>query len=161
MLKPGDMAPEFILSDENGDEVSLTQLLQPGPIILYFYPADFTPGCTREACTFRDIHDDILGVGLRVVGVSPQDAESHARFKDEHNLPFPLICDPEKVAIKMYDVDGPFGKGVRRVTYLVTQGQKIQGALQADVMVGKHKEFIQKAIVLRESAGMKVENPSA
>jgi peroxiredoxin Q/BCP len=159
MLKPGDLAPEFFLSDENGNEVSLTQLLQPGPIILYFYPADFTPGCTKEACTFRDIHDDILSVGLRVVGVSPQDAETHARFKDEHNLPFTLLCDPEKVAIKMYDVDGPFGKGVRRVTYLVTQGQKIQDALQANVMVGKHKVFVQKAIVLRESAGMKVENP--
>ncbi len=159
MLKPGDLAPEFFLSDENGNEVSLTQLLQPGPIILYFYPADFTPGCTKEACTFRDIHDDILSVGLRVVGVSPQDAESHARFKDEHNLPFTLICDPENVATKMYDVDGPFGKGVRRVTYLITQGQKIQDALQADVMVGKHRAFVQKAIVLRESAGMKVENP--
>ncbi len=159
MLKPGDLAPEFFLSDENGDEVSLTQLLQPGPIILYFYPADFTPGCTKEACTFRDIHDDILSVGLRVVGVSPQDAESHARFKDEHNLPFTLLCDPEKVAIKMYDAVGPFGKGVRRVTYLVTQSQKIQDALQADVMVGKHKEFVQKAIVLRESAGMKVADP--
>jgi peroxiredoxin Q/BCP len=159
MLKPGDLAPEFFLSDENGNEVSLIQLLQPGPIILYFYPADFTPGCTKEACIFRDIHDDILSVGLRVVGVSPQDAETHARFKDEHNLPFTLICDPEKVAIKMYDVDGPFGKGVRRVTYLITQGQKIQDALQADVMVGKHRAFVQKAIVLRESAGMKVENP--
>jgi peroxiredoxin Q/BCP len=159
MLKPGDLAPEFFLPDENGNEVSLTQLLQPGPIILYFYPADFTPGCTKEACTFRDIHNDILSVGLRIVGVSPQDAETHARFKDEHNLPFTLLCDPEKVAIKMYDVDGPFGKGVRRVTYLVTQGQKIQDALQADVMVGKHRGFVQKAIVLRESAGMKVENP--
>ena len=158
MLKPGDLAPEFFLSDENGNEVSLTQLLQPGPIILYFYPADFTPGCTKEACTFRDIHDDILSVGLRVVGVSPQDAESHARFKDEHNLPFTLICDPEKVAIKMYDVDGPFGIGVRRVTYLVTQGQKIQDALQADVMINKHSEFIKKAIVLRESAGITAAN---
>jgi peroxiredoxin Q/BCP len=147
MLKPGDLAPEFILPDENGNDVALTQLLQPGPIILYFYPADFTPGCTKEACTFRDIHDDILSVGLRVVGVSP------------HNLPFTLICDPDKIAIKMYDVDGPFGRGVRRVTYLITQGQKIQDALQADVMINKHKDFIQKAIVLRETAGMKAQNP--
>ena len=159
MLEPGDLAPDFILPDENGDEVSLTQLLQSGPIILYFYPADFTPGCTKEACAIRDVHDDIQSVGLRIVGVSPQDAESHARFKDEHNLPFTLISDPEKIAIKMYDVDGPFGVGVRRVTYLVTQGQKIQDALQADVMISKHEEFIKKAIVLRESAGMKVESP--
>ena len=160
MLKPGDMAPDFILPNENGDDVSLTELLQPGPIILYFYPADFTPGCTREACTFRDIHDDILRVGLRVVGVSPQDAESHTRFRDEHKLPFTLICDQDKVAIKMYDVDGPLGIGVRRVTYLITQGQKIQDALQADVMINKHGEFIKKAIVLRESAGMTAANSS-
>lgn len=160
MLKPGDMAPEFILPNENGDDVSLTELLQPGPIILYFYPADFTPGCTREACTFRDIHDDILRVGLRVVGVSPQDAESHTRFRDEHKLPFTLICDQDKIAIKMYDVDGPLGIGVRRVTYLITQGQKIQDALQADVMINKHREFIKKAIVLRESAGITAANSS-
>ena len=159
MLKPGDLAPEFFLPDENGNEVSLTQLLQSGPIILYFYPADFTPVCTREACTFRDMHDDILSVGLRVIGVSPQDPESHARFKDEHNLPFTLVCDTDKVAIKMYDVDGPFGAGVRRVTYLITQAQKIQDALQADVMVNKHKQFIERAIILRESAGLKAEIP--
>ena len=154
MLKPGNLAPEFILSDENGDEVALTKLLQDGPIILYFYPADFTPGCTKEACAIRDIHDDILSAGLRVYGISPQNAESHARFKEEHNLPFSLICDPEKVAVKMYDVDGPFGVGVRRVTYLVSQGQKIQDAVTADINIGKHKAFIEKAIVLRESAGL-------
>lgn len=154
MLKPGSLAPEFILSDENGDEVALTKLLQDGPIILYFYPADFTPGCTKEACAIRDIHDDILSAGLRVYGISPQDEESHARFKEEHKLPFSLICDPEKVAVKMYDVDGPFGVGVRRVTYLVSQGQKIQDAVTADININKHKAFIEKAIVLRESAGL-------
>lgn len=158
MLHPGEIAPEFILSDENGDEVSLTALLGDGPIILYFYPADFTPGCTREACVIRDIHDDIVSAGLRVYGVSPQDQESHRRFRDEHKLPFSLICDPEKVAVKMYDVDGPFGVGVRRVTYLIGQNQKIQDALQADIRVDKHREFIEKAIVLRESAGLRPES---
>jgi peroxiredoxin Q/BCP len=155
MLKPGDLAPEFILPDENGDQVALTQLLQAGPLILYFYPADFTPGCTREACAIRDIHDDIQKVGLQVIGVSPQDEESHHRFREEHNLPFTLVCDPDKVAIKMFDVDGPFGVGVRRVTYLITQGQRIQDMLVADVMINKHQDFIEKAIVLRESAGLK------
>ena len=157
MLKPGDLAPEFILPDENGDQVALTKLLQDGPLILYFYPADFTPGCTKEACAIRDIHDDIQKVGLQIVGISPQDEESHTRFRDEHKLPFMLVCDPDKVAIKMYDVDGPFGAGVRRVTYLIGQNQKIQDALVADVMVNKHKDFIQKAIVLRESAGLQVD----
>jgi peroxiredoxin Q/BCP len=157
MLKVGDVAPEFILPDENGNEVSLIQRLQESAVILYFYPADFTPGCTKEACAIRDIHDDIQSVGLEVIGISPQDAESHKRFQEEHDLPFTLICDPDKIAIRMYDADGPMGFGVRRITYLVSQGQRIQGALCADLKIGKHEEFIRRAIVLRETAGMKVE----
>jgi peroxiredoxin Q/BCP len=155
MLETGSVAPEFILPDETGTEVSLSELLQTGPLVLYFYPADFTPGCTREACSIRDLHDDIVSVGLQVVGVSPQDGESHRRFREQHKLPFRLLSDTEKVAVKMYDVDGPFGVGVRRVTYLINQGKKIQAAVQADVLVGRHTEFIQKAIILRETAGMK------
>ena len=160
MLKPGDVAPEFILPDENGAELSLSQLLQAGPVILYFYPADFTPGCTAQACNLRDIHSDIQSVGLRVIGVSPQNQESHAKFKAEHNLPFTLICDTDKIAIKMYEADGPLGIGVRRVTYLVSQGQKIQEVLVADFKISKHKAFIEKAIILRESAGLTIRNRS-
>lgn len=158
MLKPDSSAPEFILPDENGNDISLSDLLQNGPLILYFYPADFTPGCTKEACAIRDVHSDIEAVGLQVIGVSPQDGESHERFRKEHKLPFTLLSDTEKVAIKMYDVDGPFGVGVRRVTYLISQGKKIQAALQADVLVNRHTEFIQKAIMLREAAGIRADD---
>ena len=155
MLKAGATAPEFVLPDENGNDVSLSEELQKSALILYFYPADFTPGCTKEACSFRDLHDDILSVGLRVIGVSPQDGDSHRRFRDEYNLPFTLLSDEDKVAVKMYDVDGPFGIGVRRVTYLITQGRKIHSAMQADIKIDRHQEFIEKAIVLREAAGIK------
>ena len=155
MLKPGSIAPEFILPDENGIDVSLSNLLNENPLILYFYPADFTPGCTKEACAFRDMHNDITAVGLQVIGISPQNGDSHKRFREEHNLPFTLLSDEDKVAIKMYDVDGPFGIGVRRATYLVSQGSKIQDAMQADVLINKHKEFIEKAVILRETAGIK------
>ena len=105
--------------------------------------------------SIRDMHDEILSVGLRVIGISPQDGISHLKFKKQHNLPFTLLSDPGKVAIKMYDVDGPFGVGVRRATYLITQGAKIQSALQADVMIRRHADFIEKAVMLREAAGMK------
>ena len=152
MLAIGDRAPDFVLKDETGAEVSLTGLLTDGPLILYFYPADFTPGCTKEACSIRDIHNDIQAVGLRVAGVSPQDADSHARFRDEHNLPFTLLCDPDKVAVKAYDVDGPLGIGVRRVTYLINQDQMIEDAVQADLRIGKHREFIDKAIAVKQGA---------
>ena len=154
MLKVGDTAPDFILPNEAGEDTSLIKLLQSGPMILYFYPADFTPGCTREACAIRDIHTDIQSVGLHVVGVSPQNPKSHRKFKEEHDLPFTLISDPDKIAIKMYDVDGPLGFGVRRVTYLINQGQKIEAALSADIRIDRHREFIEKAIMLRETAGL-------
>jgi len=158
MLESGSKAPEFVLENDQGGESSLTDLLQDGPLILYFYPADFTPGCTKEACSIRDIHNDIQAVGLRVAGVSPQDAASHQRFRDEHNLPFTLLSDPEKVAIKMYDVDGPFGVGVRRATFLISQDRVIQDAMMADVRIGRHKEFIEKAVILRETAGKRAED---
>ncbi len=155
MLTVGSRAPEFVLQDNSGNDVSLSDLLQKGPLILYFYPADFTPGCTKEACSIRDIHNDIQSVGLQVAGISPQDVESHERFRKEHELPFVLLCDPDKVAVKVYDVDGPLGFGVRRVTYLVNQDRSIQDALQADLRIGKHAEFIKTAIMLREAAGLK------
>lgn len=158
MLDTGSRAPEFVLENDQGGETSLSELVQDGPLILYFYPADFTPGCTKEACSIRDIHNDIQAVGLQVAGVSPQDADSHQRFRDEHKLPFILLSDPDKVAIKMYDVDGPFGVGVRRATFLITQDRVIQDAMMADVRIGRHKEFIEKAVILRETAGKRADD---
>jgi len=157
MIQPGAKAPEFVLPDDRGGETTLSDLLQNGPLILYFYPADFTPGCTKEACSIRDIHNDIQSVGLQVAGISPQDIDSHKRFRDEHDLPFVLLSDPDKVAIRMYDVDGPFGVGVRRATFLINQDRTIQDAILADVMIGRHKEFIEKAVILRETAGLRSE----
>jgi peroxiredoxin Q/BCP len=137
MIKPGEHAPEFVLANDQGGESSLAELLRNGPLILYFYPADFTPGCTREACSIRDIHEDLAAAGLQVAGISPQDVASHARFRERFELPFTLLSDPDKVAIKLYDVDGPFGVGVRRATFLVNQDGII------------HKDFIVKAAALR------------
>ncbi len=154
MLEVGAQAPEFELANDQGGKSTLSELLRDGPLILYFYPADFTPGCTREACSIRDIHNDIQSVGLQVAGISPQDVDSHQRFRDEYELPFTLLSDPDKVAIKMYDVDGPFGVGVRRVTFLINQDRTIEDAVMADVRIGRHQEFIENAIALRETAGM-------
>jgi peroxiredoxin Q/BCP len=154
MLNTGDKAPEFVLNNQEGIETSLSGLLQNGPLILYFYPADFTPGCTKEACAIRDIHTDIQSVGLQVVGISPQNENSHSRFREEHNLPFALLSDPEKVAIKIFDVDGPFGVGVRRATFLISQDGSIKDAMMADVRIGRHKEFIEKAVILREAVDL-------
>jgi len=149
MLKAQSRAPDFVLQDDQGQDRSLSAFLQEGPLILYFYPADFTPGCTKEACAIRGIHEDLLAVGLQVVGVSPQDPESHTRFREQHNLPFALLSDPDKVVIKSYDVDGPFGVGVRRATFLIGQDQQIHDTIMADIRIDRHTEFIEKAIASR------------
>jgi peroxiredoxin Q/BCP len=152
MLKPGAKAPEFTLANDEGGETSLGDLLQDGPLILYFYPADFTPGCTKEACSIRDIHNDIQSVGLKVAGISPQDVDSHVKFRDKYDLPFVLLSDPEKLAVKSYDVDGVFGVGVQRATFLISEDRTIQDAVVANVRISRHKEFIERAVALRETA---------
>ena len=96
MLAMGGRAPEFTLPDQDEQSVSLSTFLRHGTLILYFYPADFTPGCTREACAIRDLHEDILQVGLQVVGVSPQSPQTHRAFREKHRLPFTLLSDMDK-----------------------------------------------------------------
>ncbi|NHA14343.1 peroxiredoxin [Thioalkalivibrio sp. XN279] len=153
MLKAGDKAPDFTLPDQDGNQVSLHALLGDGPVVLYFYPADFTPGCTKEACSIRDMHDEIAAAGMRVVGVSPQDADSHARFRDKHGLPFTLVADPDKVAVQAYGVDGPLGIGVRRATFLIDPDGVIRDAVLADLRVGRHEEFIRAAVAAGGKSG--------
>jgi thioredoxin-dependent peroxiredoxin len=131
--------------------VSLSTLLRHGPLILYFYPADFTPGCTKEACALRDLHGEILAAGLSVAGVSPQDPASHRAFREKHQLPFTLLADVDKFVIRMYDVRGPLGFGVRRATYLIDQARYIRAAVLADFRIAEHEEFVRKAVALSAS----------
>ena len=146
MLPNDSKAPEFDLADQAGRRHTLKSLLAGGPLILYFYPADFTPGCTREACSFRDLHQELLRARLRVVGVSPQDVDSHKRFAEQHGLNFTLLADPDKQAVKAYDLDGPLGFGVRRGTYLIGKDGRIKDSVLADLRIGAHEAFVRKAI---------------
>jgi peroxiredoxin Q/BCP len=148
LLATGGRAPEFTLPDQDGRSLSLSTLLRDTPLILYFYPADFTPGCTREACTIRDLHTDIAQAGLAVAGVSPQSPESHAKFRDKYQLPYTLLSDADKFVIRMYDLQGPLGFGVRRGTYLIDQARYIRAAVLADFRISLHEDFIRKAVAL-------------
>ena len=149
MLTAGERAPEFTLPDETGKDRSLTDFLSAGATVLYFYPADFTPGCTRQACIMRDLQSELVDANLRVIGISPQSPESHTRFRAKYNLPFTLLADEHKEVIKMYGVNGPLGLGVRRATFLIDGSRRIRDAVLADFKIGRHAEFVRKAIELR------------
>jgi thioredoxin-dependent peroxiredoxin len=157
MLAMGGRAPEFTLPDQDEQSVSLSTLLRYGPLILYFYPADFTPGCTREACAFRDLHGEIQQAGLDVAGVSPQTPSSHRAFREKHQLRFTLLSDVDKFVIRMYDVQGPLGIGVRRATYLIDQARYIRAAVLADFRIRQHEEFVRRAVALSAGASTRRE----
>jgi thioredoxin-dependent peroxiredoxin len=152
MIKSGERAPEFTLPDETARDRSLTELLSAGSIVLYFYPADFTPGCTRQACVLRDLHTELQQAGLTVVGISPQSPASHAKFKAKYQLPFVLLSDQQKTVIKMYGVNGPLGIGVRRASYLIDASRRVRDAVLADFRIARHADFVRKAVMLRGTA---------
>ncbi len=146
MLSPGARAPHFTLTDDAGRPHTLASLTEGASLVLYFYPSDRSPGCAKQACAIRDMHDDLAAAGITVAGVSPQGALSHARFRAKHTLPFILLTDPTKTIIRDYKANGPLGLGVRRTTYIISPSRKIQHAIRADFNIDKHRELLARAI---------------
>ena len=124
-LSEGAEAPDFSLESDSGETVSLSQL-RGKPVVLYFYPRDDTPGCTTEACEFRDAWADVKKAGAVVLGVSPDTAASHQKFKSKFRLPFPLLADPDHKVAERY---GAWGE---RSMY----GRKFQGILRTTFVIG-------------------------
>ena len=144
-LKIGDTAPEFNLIDERGFPVRLKDFLGKKTVVLYFYPKDFTSGCTTEACNFRDDYKAIEEKEAVVVGVSVDSSESHAKFSDKYNLPFVLLSDNRKEVAKEYGVLGVSGLLTKRVTFIIDKYGKI-AAIFSKVDVKKHSREILKTL---------------
>lgn len=130
-LKEGDKAPAFSVKDQNGNTVQLGDFAGE-KLILFFYPKDNTPGCTAEACNFRDNYNDLLNKGYKVLGVSIDGEKSHQRFIEKHALPYPLLVDEEKDLVEAYQVwveKNTFGKkymGTARTTFIIDEKGYIQ-----------------------------------
>ena len=126
MLDVGMKAPDFKLQDKDGREITLSGF-RGKKVVLYFYPKDNTPGCTKQACAFASAYDGFKTKGVEVIGVSKDSVASHVKFAEKYNLPFILISDPELKAIKAYDVwqekkmYGKVSMGVVRTTYLIDE----------------------------------------
>jgi peroxiredoxin Q/BCP len=150
-LQTGDRAPDFTLRDQNDQPVTLSGFIGK-PVVLYFYPKDFTPGCTREACDFRDGHAAFHQNGAVVIGVSGDKVESHKKFADEYGLPFILLSDPDKTVMKQYGTYGmkkQYGReyeGIIRTTVLVAPDGTI-AKIWAAVKVEGHSEKVLKEIL--------------
>jgi peroxiredoxin Q/BCP len=134
MLNMGDRAPDFTLQDQNGNTVSLSDFLGQR-VVLYFYPKDNTPGCTRQACAFGGLYGEFKNKGVEVIGISKDSVKSHAGFAARQNLPFILLSDPDRVAIEAYGVwqekkqYGKVSMGVVRTTYLIDEEGKIAAVM--------------------------------
>ncbi len=146
MLTPGTPAPDFTLPDHDRRDRSLASLIADGPLVLYFYPADFSPACTAEACSFRAYDEELRGAGLSLAGISSTASGLHKKFREMFKLPFPLLADPGRKVTKAYDASMPFGLGTRRVTYLIDADGTIADGVEANFGVGPHTRFIERAI---------------
>lgn len=148
MLEAGEVAPPFSGRDQDGNEIRGDELLQKGPVVLYFYPKDFTPGCTKEACLFRDAFEELQGLGASIVGVSADDGESHKRFAERYQLPFPLLSDPDRTLAKAYGIVRPLGLGARRVTFVIGRDGKVRGLFHHELSMSRHVTDV-KALLAR------------
>ena len=146
MLKVGDLAPEFSALDQHGNTVTLAGLLERGRLVLYFYPKDFTPVCTAQACTFRDASSELSSLSANVVGVSSDVVDSHQRFGEKHSVPFSLIADPERRIIKPYRASIPIINHTLRVTYVIDTNRRILGAFHHEFSAAKHLEDVKRAL---------------
>ncbi|MDY6769911.1 MAG: peroxiredoxin [Candidatus Nanohaloarchaea archaeon] len=139
MIEPGQPAPDFAARDQDGDRVQLSDF-DGKTVVLYFYPKDDTPGCTTEACGFRDALSRFADRDAAVLGVSADTVESHAAFAEKHDLGFRLLADPEKDIIEAYDVEGRFGNAAR-VTVVIGPDGVIQQVYE-DVDPEQHAEQV-------------------
>lgn len=119
MLKEGSKIIDFNLVDQDGMAHKLSNYSE-GRVLLYFYPKDDTPGCTKEACMITEVYDDFKKAGITVLGISSDSPESHKKFKEKYNLPFTLLSDPEKKVIKEYGAFSPLF--TKRISYLIDRG---------------------------------------
>lgn len=147
----GQPAPNFRLRSTGGQTVSLEDFKGKQHVVLYFYPQDDTAGCTKEACGFRDLEARFAGAGAAILGVSPDDVESHERFASKYSLPFPLLADPEHTVVNQYGVfkprerDGKMVRRVERTTLLIDQ-EGIVRKVYPNVNVEGHVDEVLKDI---------------
>jgi len=137
-VQVGEEAPDFALPDAGGRMVRLSEFRGRKPVVLYFYPKDDTPGCTKEACTFRDGFEDFVAAGAEVIGVSSDDEASHRRFAEKYRLPFTLLADHGGKVRKAYKVPATLGLLPGRVTYVIDRAGVVRHVFNSQMQATQH-----------------------
>lgn len=139
-INTGDVAPDFTLQSQTGENVTLSQFRGKKNMVLYFYPKDETPGCTREACTFRDSYELFTDLGAEVIGVSVDTVESHKKFAEHYNLPFTLLSDVENNVRRLYGATSTLGFIPGRVTFIIDKKGVVRHVFSSQLQPEKHIE---------------------
>ena len=154
-IKPGDRAPEFELPDQTRSVRSLSSLLADGPIVLFFYPAAMTPGCTKEACHFRDLASEFSALGASRVGISTDGVDKQARFADSQRFDYPLLSDADGRVAESFGVKrGLLGKflPVKRTTFVIDSDRTVLDVISSEVNMDTHADKALEVLRARKSA---------
>jgi peroxiredoxin Q/BCP len=146
-VKVGDKAPDFTLPSQMGDNVTLSEFFGKKNVVLYFYPKDETPGCTKEACTFRDNYEQLTKLGAEVIGVSKQSVESHQSFAIHYGLPFILLSDEHNKVRELYGVPSSMGIFPGRVTYIIDKKGIVRHIFNSQTQAQRHVEEANKTLM--------------
>ena len=142
----GSKAPNFTLPSQSGVMVNLKDFIGKKPVVLFFYPKDDTPGCTKEACAFRDDYEEFGKLDAEVIGISSDSVESHRRFAKKHDLPFTLLSDEGRKVRRLYGVPNAFGLFPGRVTYVIDEEGVVRHIFSSQLGVEQHVEEALKAL---------------
>jgi peroxiredoxin Q/BCP len=145
-VKVGDKAQDFTLPSQMGDNVTLSEFFGKKNIVLYFYPKDESPGCTREACSFRDSYEELTNLGAEVIGVSGQSVESHKSFATHYGLPFILLSDKDNKVRELYGVPSTMGIIPGRVTYIIDKQGIVRHIFSSQIQAERHVEETKRTL---------------
>jgi peroxiredoxin Q/BCP len=139
-MRPGDLAPDFDLPTQDGSRLQLSEALQQGPVVLFFYPKALTTGCTKESCHFRDLAAEFAAVGAQRIGISADAVERQAKFADKHSFDFPLVSDTDRAVARAYGVKRPGPLMNARATFVIGEDGKVLEVIKSEINMDSHAD---------------------
>jgi peroxiredoxin Q/BCP len=139
-MQTGDLVPDFTLPDQDGTPRTLSTLLRDGAVVLFFYPAAMTAGCTKEACHFRDLAKEFADIGAQRVGISFDDTAKQKRFADEHSFDYPLLADTQGTVADIFGVRRKRITPVQRATFVIGQDSRVRAVIKSELRMGVHAD---------------------